>query len=219
MLKSDSFKKRFFQNGLNGFDKIERLDFLLSLRLDTQSNYSLAKELSTRYKSLNNVVDEPEIELRKISGLEENHLLGLKLPFHFSNQYLFEKILSNPVTSSPNAVYNYLIHSMRGKKNEQFNVLYLNTRNQILKNEVLFNGTISQVVVYPREVIKSALSHNASGLILAHNHPSGNLEPSEEDINLTKKMRDITNLLDINLLDHIIIAGNKYLSFSERGYL
>ena len=108
---------------------------------------------------------------------------------------------------------------MRGKKNEQFNVLYLNTKNEIINSEVKFRGTVNEVYVYPREIIKSALKFNASGIILAHNHPSGNLEPSKADFNLTEQLNDISKLLHINLLDHIIIVGDKYLSFANEDYL
>lgn len=219
MNKNQSFQKRYFKNGLSSFDEIEMLEFLLSLRVDNKNHYRLAKELTSRYKCLNNIIDESDLELKKISGFREEHLIGIKLPYQVANIYLYEKTKMNPVTSDPDAVYNYLIHSMRGNKNEQFNVLYLNSRNEVLTNEVMFNGTINQVSVYPREIIKSALKYNASSLILAHNHPSGNPNPSNEDINMTNCIKDITKLLDINLLDHIIIAGDKYLSFSEKRLL
>lgn len=219
MHKNQSFKKRYLTNGLSSFDKTEMLEFLLSLHVDNKDHYNLAKELTGRYKSLNDIVDESDVELQNLPDFREEYLIGLKLPHHFANVYLYEKSQMKPVTSDPEAVYNFLIHSMRGNKNEQFNVLYLNTRNEVLKNEVIFNGTVSQVSVYPREIIKSAIRYNASGLILAHNHPSGNLSPSNEDINMTKRMKDISKLLDINLLDHIIIAGDKYLSLYKEGLM
>jgi len=219
MSKKKSFQNRFLQSGLSSFSNIEKLEFLLSLKSDNEDHYNLAKNLTNRYKSLNNIIDESDFELQKVSGLESKHLIGLKLPYHFSNLYLFEKAKMNPVASSPQATYNYLIHSMRGKKNEQFNVLYLNNRNEIITDEVLFNGTVNSACIFPREIIKSAFKHNATSLILAHNHPSGNLNPSDIDITMTKRINDITKLLDINVLDHIIVAGDKYFSFSEEGIL
>ncbi len=219
MYKNQTFQKRYLKNGLSSFDEIEMLEFLLSLRVDNKDHYNLAKELASKYKCLNNIVDESDFELKKISGFQEEYLVGLKLPYHFSNIYLFEKSKIGPVTKSPEDVYNYLIHSMRGNKIEQFNVLYLNSQNQITNNETISNGTVNQAYVFPREIIKSAIKHNSAGLILAHNHPSGNPEPSREDINITNRIKDITKLLEIKLLDHVIIAGDKYLSFLERGLL
>ena len=104
-------------------------------------------------------------------------------------------------------------------ENEQFLVLFLNSQHQVIADEILFTGTIDSASVYPREVVKAALRHNAAALILAHNHPSGIPEPSQADIRLTKRVKDAAELLDISVLDHVIIAGSSSHSFAEHGQM
>ncbi len=219
MQYNQALQNRFLRNGLSSFDQLEMMEFLLSLRVDKKSHRRFAQELTKKYKSLNDIIDESNYELEKIPGFQKQYLVGLKLPYHVANIYLFEKSKERPVTSNPDAVYNYLKHSMRGYKNECFKILYLNNSNKIIRNEIMFNGTIDQAPVYPREIIKSALSYDAAGLILAHNHPSGNPGPSDADINITKHINDASKLMGITLHDHIIVAEDKYYSFAKEGFL
>jgi len=104
---------------------------------------------------------------------------------------------------------------MRGLKTEHFKVIYLNGRNMVLADKYISKGSLTTAAVYPREVIKSALRYDAAALIFAHNHPSGNPNPSQDDLKLTKKLCDAANLLDIHVHDHIIVAGNEYYSFAD----
>ena len=104
-------------------------------------------------------------------------------------------------------------------QHEAFAVMFLNNQHQIIKFEVMFNGTVNSATVYPREVIKRALELNAAAIILAHNHPSGNPEQSQSDEAITQKIKDACNLVDINLLDHIIIGAKESVSLAERGLI
>jgi DNA repair protein RadC len=102
---------------------------------------------------------------------------------------------------------------------ESFMVIFLNTKNRIIKHKILFRGTVDQTAVYPREIIKYALELSSSGIIIAHNHPSGNCIPSDEDKKITKQIKDAAEMMKIRLLDHIIVGRNKYFSFAEKEIL
>lgn len=121
--------------------------------------------------------------------------------------------------SSPSKVKDYLKHSLGSLPYEAFMALWLDAQMGLIEAEVLFRGTLTQTSVYPREVVKRALSHNASAVIVAHNHPSGVCEPSQADRWLTDQLKQALGLVDVKVTDHIIVAGNTTLSFAERGWL
>jgi len=134
---------------------------------------------------------------------------------------ILERRLTQPgqVLNSPRAVSDYLRLMLADTPHEVFTCLFLDTQNRVLATEPLFRGTLAQTSVYPREVVKRALAHNAAGVILAHNHPSGVSEPSQADRWLTDQLKAALAMVDVKVLDHFIVAGNHALSFSERGWL
>ena len=132
---------------------------------------------------------------------------------------LHEKISRGNVLNSPTAVRDYLRLKMQSLPHEVFMALFLDAQNRVITIEELFRGTLTQTSVYPREVVKRALHHNAGAVILAHNHPSGVAEPSHADETLTQALRQALALVDIRVLDHFIVAGSGVLSFAERGLL
>ena len=121
--------------------------------------------------------------------------------------------------SDPNAVKDFLKIKMSGYEHEVFSVLYLDVKNRLIAYEEMFRGTLTQTSVYPREVAKGALKHNAVSVIFAHNHPSGVAEPSDADLRLTNQLSAALALLDIRTLDHIVVAGTVAHSFAEHGQL
>lgn len=134
---------------------------------------------------------------------------------------LLEKRLREPgaVLSSPQQVRDYLRLLLGGEDREVFSVLFLDAQNRAIEVETLFYGTLTQTNVYPREVVKRALHHNAAAVIFAHNHPSGKAEPSNADQILTLALKNALALVDVRALDHFIVAGNTTLSFAERGLM
>ena len=124
---------------------------------------------------------------------------------------------SSEVFNSPGAVRDYLTLKLAREEREQFVVLFLNSQHHLIEAETMFYGTLTQTSIYPREVVKQALYHNAAAVILAHNHPSGVIEPSQSDRVLTEGLKQALSLVDVRILDHFIIAGNNALSFAERG--
>ena len=132
---------------------------------------------------------------------------------------LAEEMRRDCVLSSPNAVRDYLRLLFRGREYESFVVLYLDSQNRLLASEELFRGTINQTSVYPREIVKRALSHNCAAVVLSHCHPSGVAEPSRADELLTTTLRSALALVDVRVLDHIVVAEHALVSFAERGLI
>ena len=132
---------------------------------------------------------------------------------------LAEAMSSAPVFDSPAAVTDFLKLHFAGQAYESFVVVFLDARHQLIVVEDVFRGTLTQTSVYPREILKRALHHNAAAVILAHNHPSGSTDPSRADEILTETLRSTLSLIDVRVLDHLIIAGNASLSFAQRGLL
>jgi len=130
---------------------------------------------------------------------------------------LFKK--QDLVATSPEHVKQFCQLHLAHLEYETFSILFLDNKNRLIKFEKMFRGTINSASVYPREVIKAALAHNASNIILTHNHPSGHTEPSEADRHITKKLLDALALLDIHVIDHIIVGPDQTTSFAEKGLL
>lgn len=130
-----------------------------------------------------------------------------------------ERIPNTPVFTSPDVVRDYLILELSDKPMEIFYVLFLNTRHKLLGMEAMFHGTIDGASVYPREVVRKALEYNAAAVILAHNHPSGNPEPSRDDIKITTRLKESLALVDIRVLDHLVVGQGSVVSLAERGEL
>ena len=207
-----------YTNRLSVLDDTKALDFLLSLRIGNKSHITDAKIYIEKFGGFSNVIDAAlNNPLEKI--IKEEHAHYLRLPHEIANKYLSGKLRQNPIINSPESLVSYLNHSMRGLEIEHFKVIYLNGRNMFIADEYISKGSIATAVIYPREVIKSALKHNAAALIFAHNHPSGNPKPSQDDLKITKKLCDAANLLDIQVHDHLIVAGNDCYSFAENGLM
>ncbi len=134
-------------------------------------------------------------------------------------RWLQEDLHHRSLLGRPAAVESYLRLYFSGREHESFVVLFLDAQNQLISAEELFRGTLTQTAVYPREILKAALRHNAAGVIFAHNHPSGLAEPSNADRRLTETLQKVLVLVDIKVLDHFIVAGSNALSFAEHGWL
>jgi len=138
--------------------------------------------------------------------------------FELGRRFFQEEPGKMPTVRGPEDVYIYL-EDMRKLKKEQFRGLYLNARNKVIHDEVISIGTLTANLVHPREVFQPAIEYLACGLIVAHNHPSGDPDPSEDDLEITRKLTTVGKTMDIELLDHIIIGKNRYVSFKEKGML
>lgn len=150
---------------------------------------------------------------------DTNEIAPLLAARELVQRMLCEELKTGDMLSSPDAVRKYLALVFSGREHESFLVLLLDVKNRLICADELFRGTLTHTSVYPREVMKHALKHNAASVLFAHNHPSGNAEPSSADIALTEQLREALSLVDIRVLDHIVVAGTTTTSFAERGLL
>ena len=212
-------REKFIKSGLAGFHDYEIIELLLSLGTPRKDCKQPAKEAIKKFKSLRGVLEAPPQELQQIDGIGPHSAFGIKLVQEVAREFLKEKIIDKPIYKSSQEVFDYLYHSMRDLKKELFKVIYLNSQNQIIDTADLFEGTITSSSISPREVMESAIKHNAASLIFVHNHPSGNPEPSANDKELTKDLLYAASIMQIKVLDHIIIGNNKYFSFAGEGLI
>jgi len=155
----------------------------------------------------------------KTRGLGPAKYVQFSAAIEFGKRYLENALQQGEVLTDPNITRAYLVAQLRAYPHEVFACLFLNNRHHIISFDKLFSGTIDGASVYPREVVKRALGHNAAAVIFAHNHPSGVAEPSAADISLTQRLKNALELVDIRVLDHFVIGDNMAVSFAERGLL
>ena len=173
---------RFLKNGLDGFYDYEIVELLLTLGAPRKDCKQLAKQALKKFGSLKDVLEADPKDLQDIDGIGSNNVFGLKIAQAVSRRYLADRVINKNFIRSSDEVLQYLKHKLRDKNREVFIVIYLNGRNQILKIEELFEGTLTTSAVYPREVVKRALDYDAAALVFVHNHPSGNPNPSKETL-------------------------------------
>lgn len=212
-------KERFRKSGLTGFHDYEIVELLLILGEPRKDRKQEAKAAIRKFKSLKGVLEAAEGELEEIKGLGPKNIFGLKLIKEMATIYLKEKAKEKPLTASPRAVCDYIRQSMGGLRKEVFKVLFLNNANRVVETKELFQGTVDQAAVHPREVITAALKYNATRLIVAHNHPAGDTRPSQEDLEITAKLKTACAAVGVEVLDHIIIGGDNYFSLKEHNLL
>lgn len=157
------------------------------------------------------------VGMGKLADTELAHRLGVARELLLRD--LREQMRNSPVMSSPQVLRDWLRLHCAGLQHEVFLMLYLDAHHRLIEAEELFRGTLTQTSVYPREVVKGALTRNAAALALAHNHPSGEAEPSRADELLTQTLKSALSLVDVRVIDHFIVAGEKVVSFAELGLL
>jgi len=210
-------KEKYEKSGMDGWHDYEVLELALSYAIPRKDTKPIAKELLTRFKSLNSVLDADIKEIETVKGISKHSALFLRFLKDVSVLYMEKGIHGRDLLSSPQVAFDYLKVALKGLADEEFKMLFLDSRNQLIEMERLKAGTVNHSVVFPRKVVERALYHHAVGVIIAHNHPAGSLEPSVEDQDITKAIQDALKTVDIKLLDHIIIGGNEYFSFKESG--
>ena len=212
-------REKFVKSGLKGFHNYEIIELLLTLGTPRKDCKQQAKEAIRRFKSLRGVMEAPAEELQQIDGIGPHSAFGIRLVQAVAREFLKEKIIDKPIYKSSQEIFDYLYHSMRDLRKEVFKVIYLNSQNQIIETEDLFEGTLDKSFISPREVMERAIKHNAVSLIFVHNHPAGNPQPSLSDRELTKDLLYAASIMQIKVLDHIIIGNNTYFSFAGEGLL
>jgi len=212
-------KEKYKKGGLSGWLDYEVLEFALSYSIPQKDTKAIAKQLLNKFKSINAVLDANRADLQTLFGISEHTALFLNFLKDIAIIYLETGLFDRDLLSSPECVYNYLKASLKGNNDEEFKVLFLNNKNHLIATETLQKGTVDKATIYPRKVVERALYNHAVGIIIAHNHPSGILKPSQDDCAVTKAIKDALKTVEVNFLDHIIIGGNDYFSFNNKGLI
>ena len=212
-------RDKFLNSSLEGFHDYEIIELLLTLGTPRKDCKQSAKEALMKFGTLKAVLEADAVDLKTVRGIGDKNVLGLKIAQAVARRYLADSVVDKDFIRSSKEVLEYLQHNLRDKNREVFMVIYLNGRNQIIKMEEVFEGTLSTSAVYPREVVKRALDNEAAALVFVHNHPSGNPNPSKEDLTITNKLKEASQSIDVVVHDHLIIAGNEVYSFTDHGLI
>jgi DNA repair protein RadC len=208
----ERLRERFFTAGPDALTDYELLEMALFAAIPRRDTKPLAKALLKKFGSFAEVVHAPVARLREVDGIKDASISQLKLLAAAAGRIAKGEIKRSVALSSWNEVIDYCRSSMAFADKEQFRLLFLDKRNQLISDEIQQTGTVDHTPVYPREVIKRALELSATALILVHNHPSGDPTPSQADIQMTKAIIDIAAPLGISVHDHIIVGKNGHAS-------
>jgi DNA repair protein RadC len=212
-------KDKFLLNGLHGLADYEVLELILTYVIARRDVKILAKELISIFGSLKQVFDTNIEDLKKVKGISDNTATFILLLKKFVPFYCSLDLKENDILNSPEKVNNYLMSAIGAEGVEKLYILNLNSRNMVLSCLEVESGTVNKAFLNTRKIAEIALKHNAVSVILAHNHPGGGLRPSKDDVDSTCKVKQVLENVGVLLLDHIIVANNKYFSFKEYGLL
>jgi len=212
-------KERFLSAGPDALADYELLELLISFSIGRKDVKQLAKILLKKFGSFAGVLDADTKQLLQIEGIGKSTAVAIKVAKESSVKYLKQKSINRSVISSPEALVNYCKAAMTGLRDEEFRVIFLNSKNEIIDDEVLCRGTVDQTAVYPRKILERALHHNAASVIFVHNHPSGHPAPSNADKDLTRLLKEAVGTVQIKVHDHMIIGREDHFSFAEAGLL
>lgn len=213
-------RDKFLELGIESLSDSEIIELLLTFGTPRSDCKEPARTALKEFGSLPAVLDAHPATLKKIKGIGPKNLFALRFIQGVARRYLRQRIRGKQYISSSRDVADYLIHAMRGLKHEVFMVVYLDASHAVIDSGILSEGTVTVNTVYPRELVKAALACNASALVIAHNHPSGSLQPSNQDEQLTRTLFLVCSFMHINLLDHLIVGdGATVYSFADHGLM
>lgn len=209
-------RERFLQSGLGGFHDYEIIELLLTLGTPRRDCKQMAKDAMAEFKGLREVLEASMEELQKIKGIGPSNAFGIKLFQAVSERIAREQLPDKLDFRSSNAVVDYLQKWIGREKKEHFVVLYLDSQGRLIENRVISIGILDATLVHPREVFEPAIALRSSSIIVAHNHPSGNVEPSSEDREITNKLVETGRIMEITIRDHIIVSSSEHFSFQQQ---
>ena len=212
-------RERLIRLGAAALSDAELLAVFLRVGVSGKSAVDLGRDMVGHFGSLNAMFAATLDDFSVLNGLGPAKFAQLQAVLELAKRAVTETMRAGVTLSAPENVRRYLQLLFTNQTHESFVVLFLDVRNRLIVAETLFRGTLTHTSVYPREVVKAALRHNAASVILSHNHPSGKSDPSPADCALTKALQQALALIDVRVLDHFIVAGPEVLSFAERGIL
>ncbi len=197
----------------------ELLEMMLFLALPRRDTKSIARALLARFGSFAGAISAPVADLHRIEGLGEAGIASLKTIQAAAHRLARAEVQDRPVLSDWQRLMDYLTAVLSRERIEQFRILFLDNRNRLLADEAQSRGTVNHTPVYPREVVKRALELHATALILVHNHPSGDPQPSRDDVEMTRAIRAAADVLSVVVHDHVIVGNGRWFSFRKEGLL
>ncbi len=212
-------RERFLQGGFDGFLDYEIVELLLTLGTPRKDCKQMAKEAIKKFGGLRAVLDAQSEELQQIKGIGPFNVFGIKLFQAVSERYAKEQIPKKITLNTSEAVASFLQKSIGREKKEHFVMLSLDAHNNLIKISNISTGSLTASIVHPREVFKEAIKASSAQIIVAHNHPSGDTEPSPEDVALTRRLEEAAKIFGIGLLDHLIITKDKFSSLKEQNLM
>ncbi len=215
----DRLRNRLLNRGAEALDDYELLETLLFAFIPRRDVKPIAKDLLKAFGSLSAILSASSDDLVSVSGVGESVAAYLSAVREIGHRASLEQIKSRPILSNWTSLLTYVRTRLQHEKREQFRVIFLDRKNQIITDEVMSEGTVDHAPIYPREIAKRALELSASALILVHNHPSGDPNPSRADIDMTREIIDALSPLDITIHDHLIAAKSGVASFKTKGLI
>lgn len=217
----ERLRRRFLLGGGRDMPDYELLELLLTIAIPRRDVKPLAKELIRKFGSFAGVVNAPLEELMLVKGIKENTAAVLRIVRECSVRSSWQSLkgMDAPVISDFDAMVDYCRSAMAYQTVEEFRIIFLNSKLYVIGEEIQQRGTVDQVAIHPREVIKSAMMHGASAMILVHNHPSGIVTPSKADMEITKRIKEAAEAVSIRLFDHLIISKSSVYSFHNQGFV
>lgn len=217
----ERLRRRFLLGGGRDMPDYELLELLLTIAIPRRDVKPLAKELIRKFGSFAEVVNAPLEELMLVKGVKENTAAVLRIVRECSVRSSWQSLrgMDAPVISDFDAMVDYCRSAMAYQTVEEFRIIFLNSKLYVIGEEIQQRGTVDQVAIRPREVIKSAMMHGASAMILVHNHPSGIVTPSKADMEITKRIKEAAEAVSIRLFDHLIISKSSVYSFHNQGFV
>lgn len=212
-------RDRFLAAGLDGFQDYEVIELLLTLGTPRKDCKDAAKAALTKFKTLQAVIEASPTQLCEVKGIGPKNLFGIKLIQAVADRHFQKKLIHKDPINNSKELFDYLYHNLRDKQREFFKAIFLDSKNRVISTETLSEGTLTASSVYPREVVQAALNHHAAAVIFAHNHPSGDPKPSQDDISITRQLVFAGRVMGITVHEHIIIGSNRFFSFADHGYM
>ncbi|MFT6101708.1 MAG: DNA repair protein RadC [Granulosicoccus sp.] len=212
-------RERLLLNGASALSDAELLAIFLRTGCAGLSAVDLARRLLNDFGGLRAILDADQSAFCKGKGLGNASYAQLQAVLEMAKRHLAETLTKGNIFTQSEQVKRYLSAQLRHRQQEIFATLFLNSQHQLLRYQEIFFGTVNSASVYPREIVKLALEHNAVAVIFAHNHPSGIAEPSQADRHITQQLIESLRLIDIKVLDHLVVGDGEVCSFAERGWL
>ena len=212
-------REKLLQQGASVLSDAELLAIFLRTGVKGKSAVDLARELLVEFGSLRAIMKSDLTQFCQGEGLGSAKFAQLQAVLEMSRRHLHEQMVKGGALESPDATRHFLKAQMRDYEHEVFAALFLDNQHQVISFKELFVGTLDGASVYPREIVKLVLQQNAAAVIFAHNHPSGNVSPSQADRQITNRLKEALALIDVRVLDHFIVGANDEFSFAEHGLI